>query len=335
MNKRPFISVIISNKNALKWLNKCLLSLKKQTYKNFEVIFVDNTSSDKSVEFVQKKFPWVRLVVNKKDLGYAGANNVGAQHAKGTYLFLMNTDAYLEPWVLQKLTETITKNPKYHLLQINVKKYDKSNIPDKYLIFSMDYFGYPIGTNGKGEIFYSDGSAMVVVRELFLKLGGFDNKYYMYLEDMDFSWRARLVGEQVYFLKDIFLYHNTGGTSLPSVIINHSFTTTYNRRFNAQKNSIRTIIKNYSLINLLWSLPISLLLALGEGILYLVRGNTKGFITLHKAILWNLLNLSNTLKERNKIQRIRKVPDSEIFKYMIMTISKYHSYRSHGIPHLK
>ncbi len=335
MTKCPFISVIITNKNAYKWLDKCLSSLGNQTFKKFEVVFVDNCSTDGSVELVRKKFPWVRIILNKKDLGYAGANNVGAQKAKGNYLFLMNTDAYLESWVLQKLAETIKKNSTYHLMQINVKKYDKTNIPDTYLIFSMDYFGYPIGTNGKGKIFYADGSALVVKRKLFLDLGGFDSKYYMYLEDMDFSWRARLMGEEVHFIKNIFVYHFTGGTSLPSVIKNHSFTTSYNRRFHAQKNSIRSILKNYSVISLLWSLPVSISLAVGEGILYLIRGDSNGFITMFKAVFWNLFNLSDTLKERKRIQSQRIVPDSKIFKYMTKRVSKYDSLRAHGVPHLR
>lgn len=335
MKTAPFISVIITNKNAYKWLDTCLSSLQKQTFKNFEVVFVDNDSIDGSVELVRKKFPWISLIINKKDLGYAGANNVGAQQAKGNYLLLMNTDAYLDPWVLQKLSETMKKNPDYNLMQINVKKYDKRDIPDKYLIFSMDYFGYPIGTKGRGKIFYADGSALVVKRSLFLELGGFDSKYYMYLEDMDFSWRARLMGEQVYFLKNIFVYHFTGGTSLPSVIKNRTFTTSYNRRFNAQKNSLRSILKNYSFVNLLWSLPISVLLAVGEGVLYLIKGDINGFITILRAVFWNLLNISDTLKERKPIQSRRIVPDSEIFKYMTRRISKYDSLRAHGIPHLR
>src|SRR3990167_8345343 len=103
----PLISVIITNKNALKWLEKCLSSLEKQTFKNFEVVFVDNVSTDGSIKYVEKAFPQVRIIRNKKDLGFAGANNVGVEHAKGQYVFLINTDTELFPDTMEALLSAI------------------------------------------------------------------------------------------------------------------------------------------------------------------------------------------------------------------------------------
>jgi len=332
---KPFISVIITNKNAFKWLDKCLASLESQTYRNFEVLFVDNLSTDGSTEYVEKSFPWVQVIRNKIDLGFAGANNIGVKRAKGVYVFLMNTDAFLETDTLSKLASVLINNPEYHLMQLDEKKYDKSDLPDRYLIFSMDIFGYPVGTNGKGPIFYADGAALVATRKLFMQLNGFDEDFYMYLEDMDLSWRARIAGEKVYFLKNIYVYHSTGGTSVPTIMKGSSYTTTSSRRFHAQKNNLRSIIKNYSLANILWALPISLLLASAEGFLYLWKGNLAGFIALHKAIWWNIVHLSETLKERAYVQRLRRIHDSVIMKNMRYVISKLGSIKHHGIPNMK
>lgn len=331
----PFISIIITNKNAFKWLNKCLTSLKQQVYKNFEVILVDNNSIDKSIKFVRRKFPWVKIIKNRQDEGYAQANNIGAEKARGEYLFLMNTDSYLAENTLQKLFSMLKKHPEYRLMQLDEKQYDKKSLPDRYLIFSIDCFGYPTGTNGKGPIFYADGAGLVISRELFKQLNGYDKKFYMYLEDMDLSWRARLLGEEVYFLRNIYVYHATGGTSLPTHADDVSYTTTVNRRYHAQKNNLRCLIKNYSAINILWALPVSILLASLEGFLYLIRGNFLGFAALHKAILWNVVNLYDTLKERRQIQKLRIVEDSIILARTVKIISKLHFLRNRGIPSMK
>lgn len=331
----PFFSVIITNKNAYKWLDKCLSSLNQQKFKNFEVIFVDNKSTDDSIEFVKRKFGWVKIVKNNKDLGYACANNLGAKIAKGIYLFLMNTDSYLKKDMFQKLSSILLNHPEYHLMQLDEKQYDKKCLPDRYLIFNMDLFGYPIGTNGKGPIFYADGAGLVITKKLFSRLRGFDEKFYMYLEDVDLSWRARLLGEKIYFIKNIHVYHYTGGTSISTHTTNRTYITTACRRYHAQKNNLRCLLKNYSFINVLWSFPVSVLLSSIEGFLYLIKGNLVGFIILHKAILWNIVYLVDTLKERKLTQRTRVISDDQILAITAKTISKFHTLQFHGIPSMK
>ncbi|MEK7070938.1 MAG: hypothetical protein AAB966_03965, partial [Patescibacteria group bacterium] len=242
---------------------------------------------------------------------------------------------YLAQDTIQKLTTTLKKYPQYHLMQLDEKKYDKSDLPDRYLIFSMDVLGYPIGTNGKGPLFYADGAALVITKKLFTKLRGYDTEYYMYLEDMDLNWRARLLGENVYFLKDIYVYHYAGGTSISTHAVNRTYTTTPMRRYHAQKNNLRGILKNYSIKNVLWSFPISVLLASMEGFLYLVKGNVDGFIALHKSIGWNILHIYDTLRERTEVQKLRTVDDFEVMRYMIKTVSKFQALKFHGIPKMK
>jgi GT2 family glycosyltransferase len=332
VGKKPFISVVITNKNALKWLPKCLTSLEKQTYKNFEVVFVDNMSTDDSLTFVKKKFPWVRIVINKVDGGFAGGNNVGVKNAKGEYVLLMNTDAFIDRDCLQKLSDYLKKNPSCHFGQLDERRYDKTFLPDRHLIFGMDPFGYPIGTNGRGPIFYADGAALLSKRSLYLKLGGFDEAFYLYLEDMDLSWRMQLAGEKVYYLENIPMYHYGGGTSVTTQATKNSYTTTAGRRYHAQKNNIRALIKNYSIGNLVWALPGSILLAFAEAYLYLLKGNVSGFIAIHKSVLWNLAHLNDTLSVRQKIQQSRKVKDDVILKNILKKVSKFESFKFHGVP---
>ena len=83
------ISIIIVNWNGKKWLRKCLDSLTKQTYKNYEIIFVDNASYDGSVKFIKENYPFAKIIVNSKNLGFAGGNNIGFRMSKGEFILLL------------------------------------------------------------------------------------------------------------------------------------------------------------------------------------------------------------------------------------------------------
>ncbi len=332
MSKKPFFSVVISSKNSLKWLNKCFTSLQNQTFKNFEVILVDNASTDKGVAFVEKKFPWVKIVLNTVDQGPGIANNIGAKNSTGEFLFLMNTDSYLDDDGLEKLHKLLITNLNFNIVEINMKNYEKSNMDSPIYLFGMDIFGYPMPSK---KPFYADVCGAAIRASLFKKLRGFDKTFYMYLDDLDLSWRARMLGEKVHMIDNIYIYHHTGGSSIATSTQYHeknTYTTTYNRRYNAQKNNLRCILKNYSVLMIILTLPISTLLALGEGWLYLLKGNVQGFFIMHQAIWWNIVNFNSTMLERNLVQSARKVSDIEVIKYCEFGIAKLHSLRSHGVP---
>ena len=89
MQRKSLVSIIIVNWNGKQYLEKCFSSLYKQNYKYFEVIFVDNASKDDSVAYVKKKYPNTKVIVNKKNLGFADANNVGYRAAKGEFILFL------------------------------------------------------------------------------------------------------------------------------------------------------------------------------------------------------------------------------------------------------
>jgi GT2 family glycosyltransferase len=91
------ISIIILNFNGQTFLDKCLNSIKEQTFSDFETIFFDNLSTDESVELVKKNFPWVKLISSKENLYFARGNNEATKHAQGEYLFFLNNDTWLNP----------------------------------------------------------------------------------------------------------------------------------------------------------------------------------------------------------------------------------------------
>ncbi len=335
MTQKPLFSIIIVNWNGKTWLNKCLTSLEKQTWKKFEVILVDNFSSDGSANYIRKYFPWVILVENFQNVGFDRANNQAAALCKGDYIFLLAHDAYLDHNTLEKLAGYIKKYPNNFLMQLDTRNYDKTYKPNEVLSFIIDPFGYPMWSGKKDKIFYADGAALIIKRYLFYKLKGYDEKYFMYLEDVDLAWRVRLLGNKVYFLSGIHAYHFGGSTTVPTKLKGRTYVTSSLRRYHAQKNNLRSLIKNYSLKNLAWALPISIALASIEGWLYLIKGNINGFYLLHKAILWNVFNIFDSLNQRRFMQQIRTVGDDVILRDSYHGISKIHSFFLHGVPSMK
>lgn len=97
LDQRPIVSIILVNWNGIKWLDKCLASLTTQTYPNFEIILVDNNSTDNSVSFVTKNFPSVKVIKSPTNAGFASGNNLGINSARGEYIILLNTDTWVKP----------------------------------------------------------------------------------------------------------------------------------------------------------------------------------------------------------------------------------------------
>src|SRR3989344_5565417 len=235
MSKPPLISIIITDFNAKRWLDKCISSIKTQKFIDYEIVFVNDGSTDGSFEYVKKKFPDCIFVNNITNVGFASANNAGATVARGEFLFFLNADTYLEIDTLQKLEQSLKKNPKIHYAQLDIRRYDKANMDGEACTFQIDRFGYPIWSGREENPFYADAAAMIIKKDLFFKIGGFDERFYIYLEDLDLAWRARLVGEEVYYLPKIYVYHFAGGTSVSTQIKEGTYATTIRRRYDALK----------------------------------------------------------------------------------------------------
>jgi GT2 family glycosyltransferase len=109
----PLISVVVLNWNGINVLEQCLGSLRTQTYTPLEIIVADNGSTDGSVEFVRTKFPNVKLIVNEKNFGFGGGNNVGIRASNGKYIMMLNNDTCLDPKCIEELKRSIEKDEKY------------------------------------------------------------------------------------------------------------------------------------------------------------------------------------------------------------------------------
>lgn len=322
MNK--LVSIIIVNWNGKKNLQKCLFSVFRQEYRKIEVVLVDNASKDGSVEYVKSRFPEVKIIINKGNLGFAQANNIGYNISRGEYVLFLNNDTQVTKKFLLELIKVIRADEKIGGVQGKIFMMDDRKRLDTVGSFlTSTGFLYHYGFAKKDssiyrkqiDIYSAKGAAMLFRRSVLekVKVDGeiFDGRYFAYFEETDLCHRVWLSGYRIVFVQNSIIYHKIGATSreLDSAFVQyHSF-----------KNRINSYIKNLGEFNLIKILSIHIILCCLISLMYLIRRKLKIFWVINKAILWNIGNLGPTLGKRQYIQHhIRKVHDRMFFP----TVSK-------------
>jgi len=224
MNENPLVSVIIVNYNGRTLLEKCLQSLMKNTYQNFEVILVDNNSEDDSIEFVKNTYPSVIIIKLEKNYGFAYPNNVGVKNTKGDFLLFLNNDTEVTPNFLNELVKTAQKDSEIVILQSLLlrKNGDVDSCGDFIDNLGRAFHSKKI-PEGVEPILSARGASMMVRKEKFVALGGFDEEFYFSYEDVDLGWRAWIWGYKVVLVPTSVVYHHSGKTvqQLRSELIFH------------------------------------------------------------------------------------------------------------------
>ncbi len=227
----PRASVIIPNWNGLAYLRPCLDSLARQTCRDAEVIVVDNASRDESVPVMEREYPWVRVVSLASNRGYAGGCNAGMAVARGEILVLLNNDTEAEPGWLAALVAALDAHPEAGLAASRIMLYDRRDrlhsAGDLYRTDgTADSRGVwqPYGPpyDEPSYVFGACGGAMAVRRQVIEEIGGFDERFFMYCEDIDLNWRAQRAGWRCIYAPDAVVYHHlsaTGGGPLASYYV--------------------------------------------------------------------------------------------------------------------
>ena len=317
----PFASIIILNYNGKKFLDECLISIFNTKYENFEVILIDNGSSDGSVEYVKEKFgekEKLKILALNRNMGFAKGNNEGFKIAKGEYIIFLNNDVRVEENWLKELIKVMERKPDIGAAQPKILLDDGIHI-DAAGCF-IDYMGrvYQRGVfekdkgqyNSIDEVFYAKGAAIIVRRKALEEVGIFDPDYFLYYEETDLCWRIWLKGYKVAYIPNSIIYHKGGATvgkkRSPEAI------------FHARKNHIATLIKNYELRNLIKYLTPLIIRMLMYTIRLFLKRNLKIGRAYIRAIFWNIVNLKKILKKRAYVQKyIRKVSDKEVMSKML------------------
>jgi N-acetylglucosaminyl-diphospho-decaprenol L-rhamnosyltransferase len=211
----PRVSVVVVVYESGPTLAECLAALKAQSFTDYELILVDNASSDRSAQAAAKAAPDVVLIENATNLGFAAAVNQAAKVARGQWLVLLNPDAYARPDWLEHLMAAAEANPGVHSFTSRQLKADDATTLDG-LGDVMSIVGFPFrggytqpnpGRLEPGWVFSACGGAMMVDRALFLNVGGFDERLFCYCEDVDLGYRLRLIGKPTLLVPDAVVRH--------------------------------------------------------------------------------------------------------------------------------
>lgn len=338
MKKTPLVSVIIVNWNGGRVFRECLESLTKINYSNWELIIVDNGSSDGSQRLLQnfqfacpagkQAISNFQLIQNKTNIGFAKANNQGYQKSKGKYILLLNNDTKVTPGFLTRLVARINADGKLGVIQPKIFLMSKPDCLDNAGSFLtrigfLEHWGFGerdgLEFNNEREIFSAKGACMLIRREVIEKVGLFDPDFISYFEESDFCWRVWLGGWKVLFYPQAVVHHRLGYTIRRLDVSNLNYLYCRNR--------ITSMIKNLELINLLVILPLHLVISLGIALIFLIKRMPKNSTTIFKAIGWNFMHLPGIYQKRKLVQRIRILSDKLLFAKLMHQVKWQNFYK--------
>lgn len=222
MTSSPFFSVIIVNYNGGAFLKRAVDSLKEQTFRDFELILVDNASSDGSADRIDLSgLEAARLNRNRDNLGFAAANNRAAEEARGTWIVLLNPDCVASPgWLAALQAATLSHPEVVTFTSAQLRLDDPSQLDgagDAYFGFGIPWrggFGRPARElPGPGWCFSACGAAGMYSAAIFRETGGFDTRFFCYCEDVDLGFRLQLMGHDCRFVPDAVVHHAGSGIS--------------------------------------------------------------------------------------------------------------------------
>ena len=292
----PLVSIVILNWNNQKLLHQCLTSVLCTNYSNYEVIVVDNGSTDGSSAMVRREFPTVTLIENERNLGFSEGNNRGIRRSKGNYIVLLNEDTEVDPNWLINLIEVAKSDEQIGILGCKLYYFQNRRIIQhaggvigKHAISGHIGDGQ-VDTGQFDEIAYLDyvtGAAFMIRRELLDDIGLLDPIYFAYFEDTDICYRARKSGFKVVYVPSAIVYHHRSASwRANSVSERHLYLN--------ERNRVRFVFKNYDPHQVIFWLLLEIFIiirALGK---FILRGNLSYFHALISSYVWNMKNLRKT-----------------------------------------
>ncbi len=323
MGKWPLVSIVVLNYNGKHHLKNCLDSLLRTKYPNFEIILVDNCSSDNSVEFVKENYPQVKIVRLSKNIYTCGGYMAGVLVARGKYVAILNNDIEVDENWLMPLVEALERMPWVAAADAKYRnffardRFDDSAAAGRW----VDYFGNNY-TRGVNEVdcgqynkpVYITGVLTLFRRDRILSIGGFDLSYIFGYEDIDVAWRLYLAGYKVLYIPQSVIYHKSGATTRSKHGARRPKPEFY---YLNKRNRLITIIKNFSILNMLRALFVTYFeYFFLSWYLFLTQNSVYGLAVV-KAMVYPIRHTRKIMVKRAFVQYLRKVPDKIIMKYMV------------------
>jgi len=307
----PHVTVVIPNWNGKRFLNLCLTSLRRQSFKDFETVLVDNGSMDTSVGFTERNFPEVRVISLADNRGFSVAVNVGIRASEAEYVALLNNDTEAVPGWLEALVRAAESCPEAGLFASKlVDFHDRRLLDGAGDALRRSGLPYRVGhrelDRGQFEreafVFGTCAAAALYRRALFEEIGPFDEDFFAYCEDGDVSFRAQLAGYRCLYVPGAVVYHvgsaSTGGKRSPTAT-----------RLGTQ-NGVNLLVKNLPAALVWRQLPP---LLAGQLSRVVITSFSSAGLRAHLGGLagaWRLL--PRMLKKRKEIQARRRVSDNYV-----------------------
>ena len=305
----PEMSVIVVSWNGKRFLETCFTALRRQTFRDFEAILVDNGSTDGSVDYVGALFPEVHVIALSDNRGFAGGNIAGYEQARGELIVLLNNDTEADPHWLEAIHQASQDFPR------------AGSFASKMLLFDdrkrIDNCGFAVTKAGTAvdlgrdeldgpawaeprKVFGACGGAAAYRRNMLDDIGFLDPEFFMTFEDFDLSFRGQLQGYECVFVPRAIVYHRLGATRKNN---------TAQDVFFSQRNIELAYLKNMPLGMILGSLPQRLAYELGGAAYFTRLGAGMAFF---KAKLDAIRRLPAVLRKREEIQKSRTLTDDQL-----------------------
>lgn len=306
------IAVIIVNWNGGETLRRCLAAVASQERRADRVILVDNASEDGSLERALAEFPFVEPIRMKANVGFAAANNAALRVcADCDWVALLNPDAFPMPSWLARLAAAAEQNPAYAAFASQLRQAGDEGVldgaGDVYHVSGLAWragHGVTPAADSPREVFSPCAAAALYRREALLEVGGFDERYFCYLEDVDLGFRLRLRGHRSLYVPDAVALHVGSGTTGKG----SAFST-----YHGHRNLVWTFFKDMPAPLLALYLPQHVLVNLLSVVWFVARGQARAIVRAK----WDALRgLPAILAERRRVQRERRVGARELRRAM-------------------
>lgn len=316
---KPAVSIIIVNWNGRSHLTDCLDSLAAQTFRDFEVVMIDNGSVDDSVAFVQAQYPWVKLVLQTENSGFATGNNRGFEQAAGEYIVTLNNDTRVATDWLERLVNVAVSNPRAGMVGSRICSFFEPDV--------IDSLGMGICADGMSRgryrnrrwselslpeivpILFPSACAALYRRAMIEQIGFFDDDFFAYAEDSDLGLRGRLAGWEALLASGAVVYHKysqSSGSLSPLKV------------YYVERNHYWAALKNFPPGRLL-ALPYFTLLryvvqlkvvacGVGTGGEFRAGGSQRAIVkALLRASFDSIIGVPQVLSKRNRLMRTRRL----------------------------
>lgn len=292
----PLVSIVSISYDHTDITCLMLESLRNISYPNIEVIIVDNKSPNDDPDILKIQFPEIQLVKLNKNIGFAGANNIGIKLAKGKYVLLLNNDTEVTPGFLEPLVDKLEKNPKIGIVSPKIRFFNQPDTLQFTTISPINKYtarskGFGFGVKDIGQFnhdsitAFAHGAAMMAPVSVIREVGLMPDIYFLYYEELDWCEKFKKSGYHIYYVHNSLIYHKESiSTGRMSPL----------KTYYMNRARILFIRRNILPPVLYLSLLYQLLIAVPKNALYfLLKGKTELFLAYAKAVNWNISTFHN------------------------------------------